>query len=106
MAHVQYIIPPAAPCPVVTTIHDVAFRRFPQLFPLKHRLLLNWLIPFAARNAAAVITGSESTRNDLIEFYDVPPEKIAVTPYGVDPVYRPMERARAREPLPPRVSGR
>ncbi|MBM3457102.1 MAG: glycosyltransferase family 4 protein, partial [Armatimonadetes bacterium] len=44
VAHVQYIIPPVAPCPVVTTIHDVSFRRHPELFPLKHRLLLNWLI--------------------------------------------------------------
>src|SRR5688572_30597484 len=45
LAHVQYLVPPVAPCSVITTIHDVAFRRFPKLFPLKHRLLLNALIP-------------------------------------------------------------
>jgi glycosyltransferase involved in cell wall biosynthesis len=96
VAHVQYIIPPVAPCPVITTIHDIAFRRFPELFPLKHRLLLNALIPAAARGAAAVITGSESTKRDLVELYDIPADKVTVTPYAADPVYRPMDPAEAR----------
>lgn len=97
VAHVQYIIPPAAPCAVVTTIHDVAFRRCPELFPLKHRVLLNLLIPPAAHHAAAVITGSEATKRDLIEFYDLPEEKVAVTPYAADDSYRPMDPAAARQ---------
>jgi glycosyltransferase involved in cell wall biosynthesis len=97
LAHVQYITPPVAPCPLVTTIHDVAFRRFPHLFPLKHRLLLNWLVPLSARLAVAVITGSEATKRDLVELYDLPPEKIAVTPYAADAAYRPMDREQARE---------
>jgi glycosyltransferase involved in cell wall biosynthesis len=96
VAHVQYFIPPSAPCPVITTIHDVAFRRFPALFPLKHRLLLNLLIPSSARNAAAVITGSEATRRDLMELYDLPSERIVVTPYAADPIYRPMDVDEAR----------
>lgn len=97
LAHVQYIIPPSSPRPVTTTIHDVAFRRFPELFPLKHRLLLNWLIPMAVEHSAAVITGSEATKRDLLEFYDVRPEKVHVTPYAADPVYRPMDREEARQ---------
>lgn len=103
LAHVQYIIPPIAPCPVVTTIHDVAFRRYPELFPLKHRLLLNLLIPFAAHHAAAVITGSEATRRDLMEFYGVPAEKVVVTPYAADPIYRPMDRNAARRAVRSRL---
>lgn len=97
LAHVQYIIPPIAPCPVVTTIHDIAFRRFPALFPARHRLLLNWLIPIAARGSAAVITCSESTRRDLVELMDLPPHRIAVTPYAADPCFRPIERKKAEE---------
>jgi glycosyltransferase involved in cell wall biosynthesis len=96
VAHVQYIIPPASPAPVVTTIHDVAFKRFPRLFPLKHRLLLNWLIPFAAHNSAAVITGSEATKRDLVELYGVDERKIHVTPYAADESYRPMAKASAQ----------
>jgi len=96
VAHVQYIIPPVAPCPIVTTIHDVAFRRYPHLFPPKHRLLLNWLIPLAAANSAAVITGSEATKRDLLEFYDLPEEKVTVTPYAADSLYQPMDPVEAR----------
>lgn len=92
LAHVQYLVPPVAPCPVVTTIHDVAFRRFPKLFPLKHRLLLNWLIPMAVRQAAAILTGSEATRNDLVELFGAAPESVHVTPYAADEAYRPMRR--------------
>jgi glycosyltransferase involved in cell wall biosynthesis len=95
-AHVQYLVPPVAPCPVVTTIHDVAFRRFPELFPLKHRLLLNALVPLAARQAAAIITGSEATKRDLTELMGVDPERITVTPYAADASYRPMDREEAR----------
>jgi glycosyltransferase involved in cell wall biosynthesis len=94
--HVQYIIPPVAPCPVITTIHDISFRRHPAWFPIKHWVLLNLLIPAAARNAAHVITGSQFTRNELIEAYGLPPESISVTPYAADPIYRPMDREAAR----------
>jgi len=103
VAHVQYFVPPVAPCPLVTTIHDVAFRRYPKLFPIKHRLLLNWLVPLAARHAAAVLTGSEATKRDLVEFYALPPEKIHVTPYAADASYGPMDRADARRAVQRRL---
>lgn len=96
VAHVQYFIPPAAPCPVVTTIHDVSFRGHPAWFPLKHRVLLNLLVPAAARGAARVIVGSEHARGELVRYYDLPKEKIVVTPYAADPIYRPMPREEAR----------
>jgi glycosyltransferase involved in cell wall biosynthesis len=96
LLHVQYIVPPVAPCPIITTIHDISFRRQPRWFPLKHRLLLNLLIPMAVRNAAHVITGSEYSRADLIAAYDLAPEKVTVTPYAADPIYRPMDREAAK----------
>lgn len=95
IAHVQYIVPPIAPCPVVTTIHDVSFRRHPEFFPLKHRLLLNWLIPQAVESSAAILTGSEATRKDLVELYDLPPERVTVTPYAVDDSFQPQDRRAA-----------
>lgn len=103
LAHVQYLVPPAAPCPVITTIHDVAFRRFPGLFPLKHRILLNALIPHAAHSAAAILTGSEATRQDLIQLLDVNPEKVVVTPYAADPIYQPMDQEAARRAVRQRL---
>jgi glycosyltransferase involved in cell wall biosynthesis len=99
LAHVQYITPLDRPVPFITTIHDVAFRRYPGLFPLKHRVLLNALVPLSAWRAARVITGSESTRQDLVHYYRLPPEKIAVTPYAADRSYHPMDRDAARRAI-------
>jgi glycosyltransferase involved in cell wall biosynthesis len=36
-----------------------------------------------------VLTVSERTKRDLIELYDVPAEKVVVTPNGVDPAFTP-----------------
>ncbi len=93
LIHVQYIIPPFAPCPVVTTIHDLSFFRFPESFPVKDRLLLQRFIPFSARKAAHVLTGSESTRRDLLEICGIPGERVTVTPYGVDHIFKPVTQA-------------
>jgi glycosyltransferase involved in cell wall biosynthesis len=108
LAHVQYLIPPLAPCPVVTTVHDVSFKRHPELFPLKHRVLLNLLIPPSLHQAVAVITCSEATRQDMIELYDLPPEKITVTPYAADETFRPMDPVEARRAVRERfgIAGR
>lgn len=84
LLHVQYIVPPLSPCPVLTTIHDLSFEVLPQTFPFRHRFMLQRLIPWAVAQAARVLTGSESTKQDLVRLYRVSPHKIVVTPYGVD----------------------
>jgi glycosyltransferase involved in cell wall biosynthesis len=91
--HVQYLIPPVCPCRVVTAIHDVSFAIMPETFPLKDRVLLNLLIPFSASSASKVITLSESSRRDLMERFGVAPDKIAVTPCGVDETFQRVEEA-------------
>ena len=87
LLHVQYTIPPACPCPIVTTIHDISFRVSPQWFPLKDRLLLNLTIPAAMRHAARVITDSGSSRDDILRAYRVAPEKVVSIPLGLPPEF-------------------
>jgi glycosyltransferase involved in cell wall biosynthesis len=100
IAHVQYTVPPLMPCPVVTTIHDISFRLFPDLFAAKDRIILNTGLPSSLKRAARVIAVSENTRKDiLIEFPGVPPEKVVSTPLAADPRYRvlnPSEQEKAR----------
>jgi alpha-1,3-rhamnosyl/mannosyltransferase len=40
-----------------------------------------------------VIAVSERTRADLVELYEIPPEKIRVIPHGVDPAFAPDDGA-------------
>ncbi|MCS6860146.1 MAG: glycosyltransferase family 4 protein [Abditibacteriales bacterium] len=89
--HVQYIAPPWGGTRVVTAIHDVSFAVLPETFPLKDRLLLNFFIPLSASSAAKVITLSASSKRDLIERYGIAPEKIVITPCGVDETMRRVE---------------
>lgn len=101
IAHVQYTVPPILPCPVVTTIHDISFRLFPELFAAKDRFILNAGLPGSLRRAAKVIAVSENTRRDILKaFPGTEPGKVVATPLAADPRYRvlsPREQESARE---------
>ena len=55
----------------------------------KDRAIFRRVVPRAVRTAARVLTVSERTKADLVELYDVPAERIVVTPNGVDPAFGP-----------------
>ena len=55
------------------------------------------MVPRAARAAARVLTVSERTKRDLIDLYDLPPDRVVVTPNGVDPAFGPESSARDEE---------
>jgi len=79
VAHTQYNVPLlGAPCPVVTTVHDVTFALFPELFAPRDRWILNTLVPRSLRRAARVIADSECTRRDILRRFkaSVTPEKV------------------------------
>ena len=89
LGHFQYALPLALSCPAVVTIHDLSFEREPSLMSRRDRIVFRRVVPRAARKAVRVLTVSERTRRDLRELYDVPDEKIVVTPNGVDPAFTP-----------------
>ena len=89
VAHFQHAIPLRCPCRSVVTIHDLSFERDPGLMSLRDRLVFRTAVPRSARDADRVLTVSERTKRDLIELYDIPHEKIVVTPNGVDPAFTP-----------------
>jgi glycosyltransferase involved in cell wall biosynthesis len=75
----------------VVTIHDLYFERHPEhCDPLGGIYLANTLrkrLQFADR----IIAVSNTTKRDLIELYEVPPEKIDVIYEGVSDRFRPIE---------------
>jgi len=87
LAHFQHALPPACPCPAVVTIHDLSFERRPSLMGAKDRLVFRAVVPRAARRSAHVLAVSERTKADLVELYGIAPERITVTPHGVDPAF-------------------
>ena len=70
---------------VVATIHDLAFKYFPQYFPKKDLLKLNFLLDRTVKQADKLIAVSESTKKDLLKFYPQINEKnIRVIYHGFD----------------------
>ena len=89
LAHTQHALPLRAPCPCVVTVHDVSFARDPGVMDWKDRTTFRVVVPRAVRRAARVLAVSERTKRDLVALYEVEPDRIVVTPNGVDPVFTP-----------------
>ncbi|QQS61212.1 MAG: glycosyltransferase family 4 protein [Candidatus Moraniibacteriota bacterium] len=67
------------------TIHDLAFRYFPEHFPYKDRYKLLFLADLAIKNADTIIAVSHHTKKDILHFYPkINPEKIFVVHHGYD----------------------
>ncbi len=89
LAHLLHVIPPGCPCPAVLTIQDLSFERDPSVMSAWERRIFRTAVPRSARRAARILAISERTRDDLVELYGIPLERIVVTPLGVDPDFRP-----------------
>lgn len=92
--HCPDFIPPLRrPCPAVITIHDLAFRHFPEILDDNARRFYGQ-VQAAARSAEAIIAVSESTRADIVQLLGVPPERIDVVYEAAAPHFRPLGAAR------------
>jgi glycosyltransferase involved in cell wall biosynthesis len=98
LAHFQHALPLACPCPAVVTVHDLSFEREASAMGHRDRRIFKLVVPRAARGARRVIAVSERTKQDLVELYGIPPERIAVISHGVDPSFGPGEN-RSRDYL-------
>ena len=69
----------------VVTIHDLAFKYFPEMFTFKERWKLNLLAKLAIERSDGIVTISEASKRDILKFYpQVKAEKIKVIYHGFD----------------------
>lgn len=90
------VAPRLRPCPAVVTIHDLAFLRFPDILDADARRYYG-RVRASAHAAQAVIAVSESTRADIVELLDLPPERIDVVYEAAAPSFRPAEVGAAEQ---------
>jgi glycosyltransferase involved in cell wall biosynthesis len=79
-----YSIPLRLHVPRVVIIHDVSFVAHPEWFGVREGIRRRWLSRATASRAAAIITVSEFSREEIRERLGVPAEHIHVIPQGVD----------------------
>lgn len=69
----------------VVTVHDLAYKHFPDYFPKRDLRELNFLGDLAIKNADRLIAISQSTKRDILQFYPgIREEKIKVIHHGFD----------------------
>jgi glycosyltransferase involved in cell wall biosynthesis len=89
VAHFTNGMVPVAPgVPVVVTIHDMSLTLYPEYHPLRRVLLNRPLVDIAARRADAIITVSESARQDIVRLYGLAPERVHVVHEAAAPAFR------------------
>jgi glycosyltransferase involved in cell wall biosynthesis len=81
----HYVLPALIPSKTVVTIHDCIHLMFPEY--QRHRLGYAYAraaLYTAAHKSNRIFTVSEASKRDILKFFDVPPEKIVVTPNAID----------------------
>ena len=79
-----YLAPPVHPgMPVVVTLLDTIWKRYPATMDWKGRLVFGALSPVLGRTASRVVAISEAAREDLVRDLRVPRGRIDVTPLAV-----------------------
>ncbi|WP_373843172.1 glycosyltransferase family 4 protein, partial [Bacteroides heparinolyticus] len=76
----------------VVTIHDLIFLRHPEYYPYIDRKIYAYKFRKACQNADRIIAVSQCTKQDIIDFFHIPEEKIDVVYQGCDASFkRPVD---------------
>src|SRR5687767_2326351 len=84
------MVPVLSRVPTVVTIHDVSLRLYPRYHPPRRVLLNGPLVGLAARHADAIITVSESAKEDIVRSYHVDPARVRVVYEAAAPSFKPV----------------
>ena len=83
----NFVAPPTRRAATVVTIHDLTYLRFPEMITdasARYRRL----VPRALRRGAVVCTPTAAVASEVAAEYHLPPDRIVVTPLGIDPSWR------------------
>lgn len=62
----------------IVTHHDVTYKRYKKSFSLKFRMLYSLLIPMMLKSSKALITVSEFSKSEILQYFNYNPEKIHI----------------------------
>ena len=71
----------------IVTIHDLLPWRYPQHYPFFDRLVYKQKWKHACQTANVVVAISQQTKQDLVDFLHIEPNKITVVPPPINPMY-------------------
>lgn len=95
----NFILPPARRVKTLLTVHDLSFIRHPQGAVDKLRRWLEKVVPRSLARADHVLADSHSTKLDLIDIYQIPPDQITVIGAGVEARFKPITAPEVLNPV-------
>jgi glycosyltransferase involved in cell wall biosynthesis len=72
----------------IVTVHDLIFERHPETYNWDERYVHRWKVKAACKAADAVIAISLQTKQDLVDYYKVPHEKIHICYQSCNPIFQ------------------
>ncbi|MBK8867874.1 MAG: glycosyltransferase family 4 protein [Actinomycetales bacterium] len=79
----NFLLPPSCAAAGVVTVHDLAYLRFPETVAPATRSYVD-LVPRGLMGADAICVPTQAVAHQLLDAYAVSPERVIVTPEGVD----------------------
>lgn len=76
--------------PTCITIHDLAYKHYPQFMDKMHKWHYAHYLPRFAQKAKRIIAVSEYTKQDIVSQYGIEPSKIDVVYNGAHQEYKPL----------------
>lgn len=87
--HEPNFVPLCYDVPVVTTVHDLSWLRYPEAQPADRVRWLDKGLPRALERSAAILVDSEFVRQEVLSTFGVDPARVTVACLGVDGRFRP-----------------
>jgi len=85
----DFTLPPTLPSTkTILTVHDLSYVQAPETTHPILKRYLDQVVPWSVKRANHIIVDSTATRQDLIDIYNTPPEKVSVLLSGVDPRFQ------------------
>lgn len=81
--------------PMLLTVHDLIYMRYPDFYKPIDRLLYKKKYGDSARRADRIVAISETTKTDLIDYFDISPNKIDVVYQGCHPAFAIADKVAA-----------
>ncbi len=85
---------------IVTTVHDLAWRHYPDQYSWLERWYQAWVLAVIRNRAAVILVPSQSSADDLRKFYRVT-QSIVVTPLALSNVDKDADRVEPTQVLGP-----
>lgn len=90
----EHLLMPLRGIPTVLTVHDLIFKRFPAYHKKLNYLYLNLAMPLYCRRARAIVTISQASKRDIVNYYGIDPAKIHVVYEAAASHFQPPPPAR------------